>query len=97
MNVILFPIITIPASTGGLLGLFMGFSVLSLVEILYFVSMRPYWINRKEKLKQKTHPLPAKKDTKTKRKEFPRQMSKIAWMKYDDSGLDGFVPFPYTE
>lgn len=27
---------------GGLLGLFMGFSVFSIVEILYFLSIRPY-------------------------------------------------------
>lgn len=30
------------ANTGGLLGLFMGFSVLSLIEILYFITLRPY-------------------------------------------------------
>lgn len=29
------------ANTGGLLGLFMGFSVLSIVEILYFLTLRP--------------------------------------------------------
>lgn len=31
------------ANTGGLLGLFMGFSVLSLIEIFYFITMRPYY------------------------------------------------------
>lgn len=31
----------ISANTGGLLGLFMGFSVVSLVEILYFITLRP--------------------------------------------------------
>lgn len=30
------------ANTGGLLGLFMGFSVLSLIEIFYFITLRPY-------------------------------------------------------
>lgn len=30
------------ANTGGLLGLFMGFSVVSLIEIVYFISLRPY-------------------------------------------------------
>lgn len=30
------------SNTGGLLGLFMGFSVLSVVEILYFITLRPY-------------------------------------------------------
>lgn len=30
------------ANTGGLLGLFMGFSVISLIEILYFITFRPY-------------------------------------------------------
>lgn len=31
------------ANTGGLLGLFMGFSVVSLVEIFYFIALRPYF------------------------------------------------------
>lgn len=30
------------ANTGGLLGLFMGFSVVSLIEIFYFMTIRPY-------------------------------------------------------
>lgn len=30
------------SNTGGLLGLFMGFSVISLIEIIYFLSLRPY-------------------------------------------------------
>lgn len=29
------------ANTGGLLGLFMGFSVVSIIEILYFLTIRP--------------------------------------------------------
>lgn len=29
------------AQTGGILGLFLGFSVISLVEILYFLTLRP--------------------------------------------------------
>lgn len=33
------------ANTGGLLGLFMGFSVLSLIEILYFTTLRPFCKN----------------------------------------------------
>uniref|UniRef100_A0A336MC11 CSON014572 protein n=1 Tax=Culicoides sonorensis TaxID=179676 RepID=A0A336MC11_CULSO len=37
------------ANTGGLLGLFLGFSVLSVMEIIYFVSMRPYCLTKKEK------------------------------------------------
>lgn len=28
---------------GGLLGLFMGFSVISVIEIFYFISIRPYY------------------------------------------------------
>lgn len=31
------------ANTGGILGLFLGFSVLSIIEILYFMLMRPYF------------------------------------------------------
>ncbi|KAG5683748.1 hypothetical protein PVAND_013013 [Polypedilum vanderplanki] len=30
------------SNTGGLLGLFMGFSVISLMEIIYFLTLRPY-------------------------------------------------------
>lgn len=30
------------ANTGGLLGLFMGFSFVSLIELFYFMSLRPY-------------------------------------------------------
>lgn len=30
------------ANLGGLLGLFMGFSVISIVEVFYFISIRPY-------------------------------------------------------
>lgn len=32
----------VSANTGGLLGLFMGFSVVSFIEIIYFMSLRPY-------------------------------------------------------
>lgn len=32
-----------PANIGGLLGLFMGFSVFSIIEIVYFLSIRPYF------------------------------------------------------
>lgn len=32
----------IAANTGGLLGLFMGFSVVSIVELIYFMTFRPY-------------------------------------------------------
>lgn len=35
-------IVDIPANIGGLLGLFMGFSVFSIIEIFYFLSIRPY-------------------------------------------------------
>lgn len=39
------------ANTGGLLGLFMGFSVVSIIEILYFISLRPYCVSRRERNK----------------------------------------------
>lgn len=41
--------VTFLANTGGLLGLFMGFSVLSVIEILYFFTMRPYYMNKRDK------------------------------------------------
>lgn len=40
------------ANTGGLLGLFMGFSVVSIVEIVYFMSVRPYCASRRSKSKE---------------------------------------------
>lgn len=39
------------ANTGGLLGLFMGFSVVSIIEIIYFISLRPYCTSRREREK----------------------------------------------
>lgn len=42
------------ANIGGLLGLFMGFSVFSIIEILYFLSIRPYcrYLRDSEKRRQ---------------------------------------------
>lgn len=40
------------SNTGGLLGLFMGFSVVSLIEIIYFLTFRPYCNQRKHKNNQ---------------------------------------------
>lgn len=37
------------SNTGGLLGLFMGFSVISLIEIIYFLSLRPYCAQKRSK------------------------------------------------
>ncbi|KAJ6633806.1 Pickpocket protein 28, partial [Pseudolycoriella hygida] len=37
------------SNTGGLLGLFMGFSVVSIIEIIYFISLRPYCTSRRER------------------------------------------------
>ncbi|XP_037040267.1 pickpocket protein 28 [Bradysia coprophila] len=39
------------SNTGGLLGLFMGFSVVSIIEIIYFVSLRPYCASRRNRNK----------------------------------------------
>lgn len=40
------------SNTGGLLGLFMGFSVISLIEIIYFLSLRPYCASKRSDLSQ---------------------------------------------
>lgn len=39
----------ISASTGGLLGLFMGFSFLSAIEVIYFISLRLWCAMSKNK------------------------------------------------
>ncbi|KAH8336227.1 hypothetical protein KR074_012115 [Drosophila pseudoananassae] len=41
------------ANTGGLLGLFMGFSIFSVIEIVYYITVRPYCASRT--LKQQHH------------------------------------------
>lgn len=87
------------ASTGGLLGLFLGFSVLSIVEVVYFVSIRPYYKKGKDKSAEKEK---KKIPTNVMKKPIFSQNQKIgprlAWMKYDTAGVDeNFIPFPYTE
>lgn len=52
INMIIQPIFS--ANTGGLLGLFMGFSTISLVEILYFTTLRPYCNHKREVTKNRT-------------------------------------------
>ncbi|EAT48395.1 AAEL000582-PA [Aedes aegypti] len=37
------------SNVGGLLGLFMGFSLISLAEVIYFITLRPLFAKRKEK------------------------------------------------
>lgn len=41
------------ANIGGLLGLFMGFSIFSIIEVLYFLSIRPWCSYVKEKKKNR--------------------------------------------
>ncbi|XP_013106042.1 pickpocket protein 28 [Stomoxys calcitrans] len=41
------------SNTGGLLGLFMGFSIFSLIEIIYYVTVRPYCAARTIELEKK--------------------------------------------
>ncbi|XP_067635805.1 pickpocket protein 28 [Eurosta solidaginis] len=38
------------SNTGGLLGLFMGFSIFSIIEIIYYITVRPYCASRTMKL-----------------------------------------------
>jgi amiloride-sensitive sodium channel len=44
------------ANCGGLLGLFMGVSILSIVELFYYCTIRPYYIIKKQKKQRKTKP-----------------------------------------
>lgn len=89
----------IAASTGGLLGLFMGFSVLSIVEIIYFITMRPYL--KKNEIKDHAEKREVKQVEVARISKDVSKFNiatKIAWMKYDTVGVDdGYIPFPYTE
>lgn len=89
----------IAASTGGLLGLFMGFSVLSIVEIIYFITMRPYL--KKNEIKDHAEKSEVKQVEVARISKDVSKFNiatKIAWMKYDTVGVDdGYIPFPYTE
>ncbi|GJQ88743.1 hypothetical protein Trydic_g5303, partial [Trypoxylus dichotomus] len=58
----MFGLMDFVAYCGGLLGLFTGFSFLALLEVMYFISLRPlcniflfgrkYWAGRKEEAKE---------------------------------------------
>uniref|UniRef100_A0A182VZA7 Pickpocket n=1 Tax=Anopheles minimus TaxID=112268 RepID=A0A182VZA7_9DIPT len=37
------------SNVGGLLGLFLGFSIISLIEVIYYMTLRPYCARRKQK------------------------------------------------
>lgn len=41
-NVFYFAIYYLPAQTGGIMGLMMGFSIISLVEMAYFFIIKPF-------------------------------------------------------
>lgn len=44
-------IVFVSANTGGLLGLFMGFSFLSAIEVIYFISLRLWCaVSKKNKI-----------------------------------------------
>ncbi|KFB52419.1 AGAP010967-PA-like protein [Anopheles sinensis] len=45
----LYGIVDFLANCGGFLGLFMGFSILSLLEICYFITIRPFSLRRRSK------------------------------------------------
>lgn len=84
----------------------MGFSVLSLVEIIYFVTLRPYHRKMAKGKAEDTKPLHVDQSEKKVKKQkrpplgYGRQYirPKIAWMTHDATGVDHtYVPFPYTE
>lgn len=86
-------IILFAANTGGLLGLFMGFSVISISELLYFMSIRPYcnYLRISEKRRrsfrkvfQRVRNLRLKKKSKS--------MSKVLILKNADNAI-----FPYID
>lgn len=75
----------------------MGFSVLSIVEIIYFISIRPYY--KKTGKQSAAKPKKKKKGTElTDRNKRVFMVPKIAWTRYDTTGVDEhYIPFPYTE
>lgn len=80
----------------------MGFSVLSIVEIIYFVSIRPYFNRKSAKRSSQTKQKTLEQQEKDRKIKVMNKRSimgtKIAWMKYDTTGVDNnYIPFPYTE
>ncbi|EDW81987.1 uncharacterized protein Dwil_GK25370 [Drosophila willistoni] len=43
------------SNTGGLLGLFMGFSIFSIIEIVYYITVRPYCASRTIQRRRREH------------------------------------------
>lgn len=60
------------SNTGGLLGLFLGFSVVSLIEIIYFLTFRPYCVQRRQKNVRKI-----RKPTRRKRADFREESMQV--------------------
>ncbi|CAO1385548.1 unnamed protein product [Diamesa serratosioi] len=58
------------SNTGGLLGLFMGFSVISLIEIIYFLSLRPFCAKKRH---EKQHLV----ELQSPKSQFKKQNDKI--------------------
>lgn len=70
------------ANTGGLLGLFMGFSVVSIIELLYFMTFRPYCAQQRLEGDEHFHPTElfaaATESKKSKRQSFVDYVKRIA-------------------
>ncbi|XP_037911902.1 pickpocket protein 28-like [Hermetia illucens] len=58
------------SNTGGLMGLFVGFSVISVVEVLYYGTLRPYCVSRKESSQAEHTPAVKTRMLQIKRRKF---------------------------
>lgn len=80
---------------GGLFGLFMGFSFISVIEMFYFISIRPYcsYIRLKKRRKELMAQLIAKVDNMRMKRDSPITISTVD----TDMNFENSLPRPYLD
>lgn len=89
------------ANTGGLLGLFMGFSVISIIELIYFMTFRPYCAQKRYDNENHHHTKTQNSGEKTHKKKNTTKISVIScfqnskktdWFRRNDNDV-----YPYVD
>ncbi|XP_035782625.1 pickpocket protein 28-like [Anopheles albimanus] len=80
------------SNVGGLLGLFLGFSIISLIEVIYFVTLRPYSARRKQRLIRDRQDVTEMNPSVVSRREFlkfaPKPQVQFVGLPPSDFGID---------